>query len=153
MKRLNPSTGKPFVRGDTRADGFLFVCYVKSPWLIKKDGYFTEHWSSPEKWKKSNVNAEDRKKYRANNPDKFRSYYAKRRAAKLQRTPPWLTKEHLQQIESVYELAKRLTDETGVMYHVDHIVPLRGEFVSGLHVPWNLRAIPATENRSKSNQF
>lgn len=46
MKRLNPDTGKPFVRGDTRADGFLFAQYNLNK-VVKKTGYFLEVWSSP----------------------------------------------------------------------------------------------------------
>jgi len=59
-------------------------------------------------------------------------------------TPPWLTQEMLNEIEQIYLNA---TDEE----HVDHIVPLKGYNVCGLHVPWNLKAIPIKENYAKSN--
>ena len=92
-------------------------------------------------------------KHRAGNPEKYTAYAAKRRAAKLQRTPPWLTQEHHDQIISKYEERGRLTQETGIEHHVDHIVPLQGDTVSGLHVPWNLQVITATENQQKSNSY
>ena len=77
---------------------------------------------------------------------------AKRRASMRRAAPPWLTRSHLDEIAGVYELARRLSEETGVAHEVDHIVPLQGESVSGLHVPWNLQAIPASENRWKGNR-
>jgi hypothetical protein len=67
--------------------------------------------------------------------------------------PRWLTVDDRIAIRRVYEEADRLTIETGILHHVDHIVPLRGKTVSGLHVPWNLRALPAAENLSKGNRF
>lgn len=86
--------------------------------------------------------------YQKNKP----SYLASSRARKkhiLMATPPCADMEA---IERVYYEAQRLTIETGIPHDVDHIVPLRGEDVCGLHVEWNLRPIPASENRSKANK-
>lgn len=74
---------------------------------------------------------------------------SKRNAKKKKATPPWITEVQLAAIRAVYEEAIRLTHETGVRYEVDHIVPLSGKTVSGLHVPWNLRAIPASDNNRR----
>ena len=78
---------------------------------------------------------------------------SKRHAAKLDRTPTWLTEEHEWFMEEIYSLAALRTKMTGVDWHVDHIVPLQGITVSGLHVPWNLQVITATENMSKGNRY
>lgn len=99
------------------------------------------------------ANFEKVKKYRESNPEKFAAYNAKRRAAKLQRTPTWLTKEQLDEIETFYTVALAFRLYTGLTYHVDHIVPLQGKKVCGLHVPWNLQVISATDNLKKSNLF
>ena len=72
---------------------------------------------------------------------------------KLDRTPPWLTKKHKFQIGLKYELAANLTDLFGEPYEVDHIIPLRGKKVCGLHVPWNLQVITKAENCSKGNRL
>jgi hypothetical protein len=93
------------------------------------------------------------KKYRLNNIEKFLSYNAKRRANKLQRTPKWLTKDDYSKIAEFYKKAKELTKETNIKYHVDHIIPLQGKTVSGLHVPWNLQVITALKNMQKSNRI
>jgi hypothetical protein len=90
--------------------------------------------------------------WREANPAAVRAYAAERRAAKAQRTPPWLGEEHRLVIGWMYEAAQLLTEATGVLHHVDHIVPLRGKTVSGLHVPWNLQCLPAKANLSKSNK-
>lgn len=77
---------------------------------------------------------------------RMRVVQARRRAAELQATPSWLTEEHLAQIRAIYDEAVRLTESTGIPHDVDHIVPLQGRTVCGLHVPWNLRAIPKEQN-------
>jgi len=91
--------------------------------------------------------------YSKANPAKRNAKNAKRRATKLNATPCWLTKEHFKQIEAFYFEAQQLTLSTGVNHQVDHIYPLQGENVCGLHVPSNLQVLTATENISKSNKF
>ena len=91
--------------------------------------------------------------YRKANPAKFNAANAKRRAAKLNATPSWLTKEDYNQMQVFYTEAQQLTLSTGVQHHVDHIYPLQGETVCGLHVPSNLQVLTATENMGKSNKF
>ena len=76
----------------------------------------------------------------------------KRRAAKLLRTPKWLTQDDLFILEEAYHLAKLRSQTTGIQYHVDHILPLQGKKVSGLHTPNNIQVIPAKINLQKSNK-
>ena len=81
------------------------------------------------------------------------AYTAIRRAIKLQRTPQWLTEIDKERIQNEYKLAALQSKITGEPWHVDHVVPLQGEFVSGLHVPSNLKAIRGKDNISKHNKF
>lgn len=91
--------------------------------------------------------------WRKNNLAKDSARASQRRASTIQRTPKWLTKEDIAEIEAVYEQARVATESTGVQHHVDHIIPLRGKLVSGLHVPWNLQVLTASENASKGNRL
>lgn len=90
------------------------------------------------------------KAWRQLNKPKRAAYESRRRAEKRQRTP---TTANLLNIEYFYEWAARQTALTGVPHEVDHIVPLRGKNVCGLHVDWNMRVIPKSENRRKHNQL
>jgi hypothetical protein len=76
----------------------------------------------------------------------------KRRATKLRAMPTWLTSSQLLEIKDIYRLAKELQWLSEVPLEVDHEVPLQGDSVCGLHVPWNLRIITRPLNRSKGNK-
>jgi hypothetical protein len=110
-------------------------------------------------WRKNNPDTYKRmvKEWRKNNSTHYRAYMAKcamdRAAAKKNRTPAWLSEDDHWLIQEAYDLAAMRTDMFGFQWHVDHVVPLRGKDVSGLHVPWNLQVIPGVENKLKSNKF
>lgn len=99
--------------------------------------------------------------WRRKNPEKHRAwrkarydkdpapYIAAARARKgvcKRAMPKWLTAEQRQELSEVYR-------NRPAGYDVDHIVPLRGKEVCGLHVPWNLQYLPSAENSKKSNKF
>jgi len=103
--------------------------------------------------KNIDVVREKKRQYQRDNPHIFRAILARREASQLQRTPCWLTDEDRWMMQQAYEIAARRTKQFGFAWHVDHIIPLQGKKVSGLHVPLNLQVIPGVENRRKSNYF
>ena len=85
--------------------------------------------------------------WRAINPERRRVYRAARRAKKLQAQPRWLTFEHRAEILRWYRRARAEGLE------VDHIVPLQGKNVSGLHVPWNMQLLTPIDNARKGISY
>ena len=108
---------------------------------------------SKTKWRQDNLETHNaiNREWFAENKDKRAAYEGKRRAAQLQRTPIWDPDAHL--IIAKYQLAAMLSLAYGEPYHVDHIIPLQGKKVSGLHTFANLRVIPGSDNVKKSNKF
>ena len=78
------------------------------------------------------------------------AHNAKRRARVLKATVKWAD---LNKIKQIYTECIRISKETGVEHHVDHIIPLKSKCVCGLHVENNLRIIPGSENARKNNTF
>lgn len=97
--------------------------------------------------------AEYLSRYQKRNPDKLRLWSMNYHAAKLQRTPTWLTEDDHWIIEQAYDIAVRRSEATNIMWHVDHIIPLQGKTVCGLHVPWNMQVITEVENKRKGNRL
>lgn len=119
-----------------------------------------------EKWRNSNLDYfkdyyEDNKEfvlsknrdYKKSNKDVVAANNSYRRAAKINATPAWLSKEQLEEIRQIYKLSSEISEYSGIKHNVDHIVPLVSDVVCGLHVPWNLQVITAKENLSKGNRF
>lgn len=113
------------------------------------------------------INARRRARYHANNDAKLKTHrewvssnkpsvlasQRKIRFLRMKRAPKWLNDDDWISMEAFYAKAKEIKKSTGIKQHVDHIVPLVGKNVSGLHVPWNLRVLPAADNLAKSNKF
>jgi hypothetical protein len=90
------------------------------------------------------------KKYRTENRGRLNALYMKRYAQKKNAMPTWADQKA---IAAFYTEARERTRTTGIVWHVDHIVPLQHKRVCGLHVEYNLQLLPAKENRVKSNSL
>ena len=97
--------------------------------------------------------AEKNNNWKKKNRGKANFWERQRELALLQRTPSWVLEDELFCIEEVYNLAALRTKVTGIPWHVDHVIPLRGEKVSGLHVLSNLAVVPALYNIRKGNRY
>lgn len=91
-----------------------------------------------------------RSAYKKRKPHVVAENTNRRRAAQLNATPVWLTRDDFDLMRAIYEDAATRPDGP---WHVDHIVPMISTLVCGLHVPWNLRVVPALENYAKNNRL
>ncbi len=121
---------------------------------LMRDGVTRKQYLEP-KCKK--CKAELRREWGSKNPDKVRKHNigahknfltAKRRALLKNATPCWADMDKIRQL---YIEAKSIEDLTGNKHEVDHVIPLQGRTVCGLHVEYNMQVIPAEINRRKSN--
>lgn len=138
-----------------------FSSYNKNRYEQNKDqiknnalNYYKENKEKRQQYKKDNaekINKYSRDYYKKN-PVVYKIQAVKRRANMLHATPVWLNEDQHKNIKSIYNLCKEKEIETGLKWHVDHIVPLLGSNVCGLHVPWNLQVITAKQNLTKGNK-
>lgn len=126
----------------------------KNPERLRK--YYRENvdYERQRRLKRHYDNPEEARRYarerRARYPEIAALDGKQRREVMIQRCVAWGNRVA---IRSFYREARRLSVETGIAHQVDHIIPLRGKNVSGLHVETNLRVIPARLNQSKGNSF
>lgn len=104
-------------------------------------------------YKNQQLRLDQKRKYRQANKGKLVALNAARKAVIKQRTPAWLTDFDKLKIKCIYQIAAMLTRENNEPWHVDHIIPLQGKMVSGLHTPPNLRPMRGLENIGKKNKF
>lgn len=154
-------TGKPCKRGHI-AERLVSssTCLVCANILKKKSqkkhrneylAYQREYQKLRRNLKEKSVSCSEsrHRQYFEANRGKFNHLQNKRRAIKLNALPAWV---NLSKVEKMYEKAAYLTENTGESYHVDHIVPLQGKNVCGLHVEYNLQIIRAKDNLKKGNR-
>ena len=99
-------------------------------------------WSSENPEKRKEIT----KNYAERNQNHKNARTASYRARKKQAEPKWLTPAQKEEIKQIY-----INRPEG--YHVDHDIPIGGENVCGLHVPWNLVYLPEYQNESKGNRY
>ena len=91
--------------------------------------------------------------YRKKNKEKCNEAVRASALKRAKRVPNWIDADERWLIKEIYSLAVLRSKALGFSWHVDHILPLQGKLVSGLHVPFNLQVIPAVENLRKGNRL
>lgn len=161
-----------FSRDKTKADGLRTTCKVckkETDRLYAKKKSSEISQKRKERYRKNkDKEYSKQEEYRKSNPDVIKACAARyrrknkgaknastrlRQARKLKATPTWLSQKHLDDMKNIYRVSSKISSVTGKPHHVDHVVPLRGENVCGLHVPWNLAILPARMNEAKGNAY
>lgn len=110
-----------------------------------------------ESWRQKNMHSvlANRVRYRSENRGRRAAWQNKRRAAKIQATPKWADEEYIEDLYVNCREAESIFEAAGidVKFQVDHIVPLQGRNVCGLHVENNMQILTADENAKKHNSF
>lgn len=133
-----------------------FAEYNRTKGVENKKRYYKIHREKIIQKAKARA-VEDQRKYRKTwkkqNQEEVKAATNDRRRRHKNATPSWLSAEQKAEIRKIYKEAIRLCGENPKSYAVDHIVPLMGKEVCGLHVPWNLQILTAEENFKKNNKL
>lgn len=160
---VNPQELTAFSKGNNPKDKLSYyckscirrICKKRYQSITDKSSYRAWALRNPEKMlecvrksKRKNIAKyrEYNRTWQKANSGKVTAYTRKRQAQQLNATPKWLSGSQLKEIEAIY-----INRPKG--YHVDHIVPLLGKDVCGLHVPWNLQYLTSSDNIKKSNKL
>lgn len=144
----NETFGKARLRGSVNVCPRCLNLRRLERWAIANPGRKRELNS---KWSAANREKDRASKsaWQKRNPGKEAAKTRRRQCDQSSRTPPWADQGA---IEAFYVMAQRARECTGIRFEVDHVIPLRGRGVSGLHVPHNLRVISRQENMMKGNR-
>lgn len=104
---------------------------------------YSEAWKKANPEKNRDILQRCGRVWRKNNPERLRLHAKSRNKRVSRSTPPWVDRSAIREIYA----------NRPVGHDVDHIIPLNGKTVSGLHVPWNLQYLPALKNRAKGNRW
>ena len=143
-------TGLPCIR---KHIDFRYTVNGKCAACAREDAMKEYYANNGKEKQKSQKHKETKAKWRKKNKGTVNSWTAKRYLAKLQRTPKWLTEEQFKEIQEFYIMAQELEAVFPWKQCVDHIIPLQGRTVSGLHVPSNLQILSAKANMEKGNRY
>lgn len=118
-------------------------------WYQENKEHKAVYWAAWQEKNKERTSA-NYKAWATANKDRVTALSAKRKAIKRSAVAPWIDHDA---VRAIYAEAARLTAETGVRHEVDHVIPLQGELVCGLHWEGNLQVLTKVENIRKSNRF
>ena len=161
-----------FCKNKTRKDGYHYYCnechsisnkrwrdsnieQARETSAIYRAANKEKCHAASKAWEKANPEKIKawRVRYNKANAGYLQDKDARYKAGKAKRTPAWLTSSDFLHIKCRYQVAAMYNREGIDRWDVDHIIPLNGKIVSGLHVPSNLRVIRSLENKMKANKF
>lgn len=131
-------------REKARLSQLLYLENNKEKVVQNRTRYNTENRDKKAAWSRDWVQK---------NPAKVKLRSAGRREIIRRATPSWVSSEQWDEMNEFYARSRECRMLTGDLYHVDHIVPIKGKNVCGLNVPWNLQILPQDINGSKGTKY